>query len=92
MAVYLVLSQDMESKINSFATSCYTIMLDIKRKDRNMTNIEPLVHCVRKRQLGFLGHILQLPEEEPARRYALYIPSHGKRRPGRPHTSYLAYI
>ena len=28
-----VISQDMESKINAFATSCYRIMLDIKRKD-----------------------------------------------------------
>ena len=73
-----VLSQDMESKINSFATSCYRIMLYIKRKDRvsntiihAMTNTKPLVHCVRKRQLGFLGHIFRLPEEEPARRYLL---------------------
>ena len=70
-----VLSQDMESKINSFATSCYRIMLDVKRKDRvsntiiyTMTNTEPLVHCVRKRQLGFLGHILRLPEEEPVQK------------------------
>ena len=81
-----VLSQDVESKINSFATSCYRIMLDIMREDRisstiihTMTNTKPLVHCVRKYQLGFLGHILRLPEEEPARRYALYIPSHGKK-------------
>ena len=57
-----------------------------------MTNTEPLVHLVRKRQLGFLGHILRLPEEEPDRRYALYIPLHGKRKPGRPRTSYLACI
>ena len=28
-----VISHDMESKINAFATSCYRIMLDIKRKD-----------------------------------------------------------
>ena len=94
-----VLSQDMESKINAFATSCYRIMLDIKRKDcisntilYSTTNTEPLIHHVRHRQLSFLGHILRLPEEEPVRRYALYIPPHGKRRPGRPRTSYLAYI
>ena len=95
-----VLSQDMESKNNSFATSCYSIILDVKRKDcvsntiiiYTMNNTEPLVHCVIKRQLSFLGHILRLPEEEPVGRYALYIPSHGKRRHGRPRTSYLAYI
>ena len=94
-----VISHDMESKINAFATSCYRIMLNIKRKDHvpntmiySMTNTESLIHHVRNRQLRFLGHILSLPEEEPASRYALYIPSHGNRRPGRPRTSYLAYI
>ena len=61
-------------------------MLDIKLKDRvsntiihAMNNTKPLVHCVRKCQLGFLGHILELHKEEPARRYALYVPYHGKR-------------
>ena len=94
-----VISHDMESKINAFATSCYRIMLNIKRKDHvpntmiySMTNTEPLIHHVWNRQLRFLGHILRLPEEEPASRYALYIPPHGNRRPGRPRTSYLAYI
>jgi len=94
-----VLSHAMESKINAFATSCYRIMLHIKRKDHvpntsvyAMTETEPLVHSVRNRQLRFLGHILRLPEEEPARKYALYLPPHGKRRPGRPRTTYLSYI
>ena len=78
-----VISHDMESKINAFATSCYRIMLNIKRKDHvpntmiySMTNTEPLIHHVRNRQLRFLGHILRLPEEEPASRYALYCTSH----------------
>ena len=38
------------------------------------------------------GHILRMSKEEPARRYALYIPTIGKRRPGWPHTSYLNYV
>ena len=94
-----VLSQDMECKLNAFATSSYRVMLNIKRRDHvsntiiySMTDTQPLVHCVRKRQLSFLGHVLRLPEEEPVRRYALYIPPHGKRRPGRPRTSYQSYI
>ena len=94
-----VISQDMENKINAFATSCYRIMLNIRRIDHipntsiyAMTNTEPLIHLVRLRQLRFLGHILRLPEEEPAKRYALYIPTHGKRKPGRPRTSYLTYV
>ena len=94
-----VISQDMECKINAFATSCYRIMLGIRRRDcisnssiYSMTDTEPLVYCVRKRQLSFLGHILRLPVDEPVRDYALYIPSLGKRRPGRPRTSYVSYI
>ena len=53
---------------------------------------EPLIKCVRTRQLRFLGHILRLPEKEPARKFALYTPPHGKRKPGRPRTLYLTYI
>ena len=89
-----VISQDMENKINAFATSCYRVMLNIKRIDHvlnttvySMTNTVPLIHLVRHRQLKFLGHILRMSKEEPARRYALYIPTIGKRRPGRPRTS-----
>ena len=89
----------MENKINAFATSCYRVMLNIKRIDHvlnttvySMTNTVPLIHLVRHRQLKFLGHILRMSKEEPARRYALYIPTIGKRRPGRPRTSYLNYV
>ena len=94
-----VISQDMENKINAFATSCYRVMLNIKHIDHvlnttvySMTNTVPLIHLVRHRQLKFLGHILRMSKEEPARRYALYIPIIGKRRPGRPHASYLNYV
>ena len=94
-----VISQAMENEINAFATSCYRIMLGVRRIDHvpntsiyATTNTEPLIHCVKHRQLRFLGHILRLPDEEPAKQYALYIPTHGKRRPGRPRTSYLTYI
>ena len=65
-----VISHDMESKINAFATSCYRIMLNVKRKDHvpnsmiySKSNTEPLIHHVLNRQLRFLGHILRLPED-----------------------------
>ena len=94
-----VISSNMESKINAFATSCYRIMLDIKRTDHipntqvyATTKTEPLIHRVRLRQLKFLGHVLRMPEDEPCRRYALYTPTRGTRRPGRQKTSYLSYI
>ena len=57
-----------------------------------MTNTVPLIHLVKHRQLKFLGHILRMSKEEHARRYALYIPTIGKRRPGRPRISYLNYV
>ena len=48
-------------KINAFATSCYRVMLNIKRIDHvlnttvySMTNTVPLIHLVRHRQLKFL--------------------------------------
>ena len=98
-----VVSQDMECKINAFATSCNRITLGIRRRDHvtnssiySMTNSEPLVYCVRKRQLRFLGHVIRLPEDEPARipedMLSIHIPPHGKRRPGRPRTSLISYI
>ena len=94
-----VLSVNMENKINAFATSCYRIMLGIKHLDcvRNtqiheMTDTQPLINTVRQRQLCFLGHILRMPEDEPCRRYALFIPTHGRRRPGRRRTSYISMI
>ena len=94
-----VISQDMENKLNAFATSCYRVMLNIKRIDHvlnttvySMTNTVPLIHLVRHRQLKFLDHILRMSKEEPARRYTLYIPTIGKRRPGRPRTSCLNYV
>ncbi|XP_078661521.1 uncharacterized protein LOC144905654 [Branchiostoma floridae x Branchiostoma belcheri] len=94
-----VLSRDMEDKINSFATSCFRIMLNIKRTDHvsnnqiyKTTNTQPLITRVRQRQLRFIGHALRMPVEEPLRTYALYVPPHGRRRPGRQRANYLTYI
>ena len=73
-----VLSKAMESEINAFGTSCYRIMLDIKRIDRvsnatiyDLTQAAPLVENVRTRQLRFLGHVLRLPGDEPCKEYAM---------------------
>ena len=89
----------MENKINSFGTSCYRIMLNIKRIDRvpnatiySLTETAPLVERARIRQLKFIGHVLRLPDDEPVREYALYVPTHGKRKPGRQRTLFTKYI
>ena len=54
-----------------------------------MTNTEPLLYYVRKQQLRFLRLIICLPEEDPVRRFAFYVPPHGKRKS--PDTSYITY-
>ena len=57
----------MESEINAFGTSCYRIMLNIKRIDRvsnatiyDLKQTAPLVENVRTRQLRFLDHVLRM--------------------------------
>lgn len=58
-----------------------------------MTNTQRLSNKIRQRQLHFVGHLHRMaPDESPCRTYALYIPSHGQRHPGRQKTSYLSYI
>ena len=74
-------------------------MLNIRRLEHvsnpriyKLTNTRPLINMVRQRQLRFLGHVLRMPVGEPCRTYALYVPTHGKRRPGRQRLDYMGYI
>jgi hypothetical protein len=94
-----IISKTMGDQINAFATSCFRIMLNIKRVDRisnsivySLTDAAPLILRVRARQLKFLGHILRLPDTEPVKEYAMYVPTHGRRKPGRPRTLFPKYI
>lgn len=71
----------MESKIYSFATSCYLIFLGIKRLNQvsndsvyEITKTRPLIEQVRTKQRKFLGHILRKSEDKPTNLYALYFP------------------
>ena len=90
----------LESKINSFAMTCYRSFLGVKRLDRvpnvdilNRVKMPPLINLVRKRQLGWLGHALRTSEEQDtARTFALYVPEHGNIRRGRPTLTYKQQI
>jgi len=93
------LTKKLEDKLNSYATSCYRIMLGIKRLDfisneevLRQVQQEKLIQLIQQRQLRFLGHILRKPEDELANKYALYHPRHGKRKVGRPKTLFHQYI
>ena len=87
--------------LDSFATSCYRIMLNIKRID-HVTNVEiykrtnqlPLSDKIKRRQLTWVGHILRRHIEEPVRKYALYQPSEqlGSSKRGRKATDFTTYI
>ena len=72
----------MENKINSFSTSWYRILLNIRRIDRmrnaticSLTETVPLIERVRLRQLSFLSHVLRLPENEAVREFEMYVPT-----------------
>lgn len=43
-------------------------------------------------QRRFLADILKLPDDEPCKEYALYIPRHWKRKPAKQGTLFLTYI
>jgi len=51
-----------------------------------------LIHSVYDRQLCFLGHTLRGTYSPHARTYALYQPTHGSTRRGRPRTNYTDYV
>ena len=91
-----IISEQLMIKINSFATSCYRVLLGVGRLDKvpndeilHRVGKPPLINAVRRRQLGWLGHVLRRDEREPARIFALYIPEHGKPGRGKPPLTYL---
>ena len=86
-----IISPRLSSKINSFGTSCLRRIVRMQRLYK-ITNIEvnrrtdekPLMNQVRKRQLGWLGHVLRRPAKfESSRTFALYEPTHGSAKRGR---------
>ena len=95
-----ILTNQEEQRINAFATTCYRHILHIDQEQDRVTNVDlytmvnaqELVVEVHKRQLRKLGHFLRKPSTALTNKYALYEPSHGTRRPGRPKQSYKDYI
>ena len=72
------LTKKLEDKLKSFTTSCYRIILGIKRMDfisdeevLKTVKQNLLIQLIQQRQLHFLGHFLRKPENELVNRYAL---------------------
>jgi len=86
---------EMTQLINSFATSASRIMTGVKRLDKVRNSVvldsvsrSDLIHTFLSRQLRFLGH--QLRSDHAL--YAIYEPTRGKTRRGRPRTNYITFI
>ena len=39
-----------------------------------------------------LGHVLRLPENDPVKGFVMYVPTHGRKKPGRQRTLFTNYI
>lgn len=95
------LTKQQKQVLNSFATSCYRIMLGVKRMDHvtnetiyALVNEEPLSSVIARRQLTWVGHMLRAKESELIRKYALWEPEQqlGTARRGRPKLSFSKYV
>jgi hypothetical protein len=85
------MTKHMGMELDSFGTNCLSIIKGVKRIARvpneviyEQTDMQPLNGIPRERQLRYLGHVLRLDESEPAKIFALYDPTHGHRKRGRP--------
>ncbi|CAM4364063.1 unnamed protein product [Leuciscus chuanchicus] len=96
-----IINQKMQNSLNSFATSCYRIMLGIKKMDRisnkavyEAVEKNQLILQIQQRQLRFVGHSLRRDLNDQINKYVLYAPEerHGKRSRGKPRTLYHTYI
>ena len=75
-------------------------MLHINQEEEHISNEElytmlnekELIKEVQKRQFRKLCHFLRKPSESLVNKYALYVPTHSHRKPGRPKTTYQEYI
>jgi len=61
-----------------------TVLISVSRNE--------LIHAVHDRRLYFLGHMLRNARSPHANTYALYQPTHGTTRRGRPRLNYVDYI
>ena len=77
------LTKKFEDKLNNFTTSCYRIILGIKRMDfisndevlkRVKQDRYLLIQLIQQRQLQFLGHTPRKTDNELVDRYVLFHP------------------
>ena len=96
-----IITSKIEKTLNSFATSCYRIILNIKQLDKISNNTtykiveqEPLTQTIQRRQLRFIGHCLCRNANELINVYALYSPKPGDdtQKRGRPRFHYHGYL
>ena len=89
-------TQKLKNELNSFPTSCYRILLNIRRTDRvtnqhilNVTQRKSLSETLLIKQLRVLGHWLRRPGDATIKMYALYTSNQGQNWQGRPRATYV---
>jgi len=97
---FTVVSHGLSMTINSFATSCYRIMLSVKLLDKisneliySCVNQTELVNAEYKLKLKWLGRTLIREENVINHTLTLYepVPRHGRVRPGQSQWTYLQH-
>ena len=91
-----VLTEPLKKKLDTFARTCYRIILGVKQVEVHMKNDElykkvsqyPIRDQIRERQLKFTGHCLRMDKEELAYIYIFYKSEIRQNKRGRANTNY----
>ena len=96
-----MLTETLIEKLDSYARTCYSIILGIKQSRDQVTNQSlyqptgkiPLSETIRQRKLKFTGHCIRMPTGKPENRFVIYESRiKSSPRTGEPRTTYLNQI
>ena len=91
-----VLTEPLKKKLDTFARTCYRIILGVRQAEVHMKNDElykkvsqrPIRDQIRERQLKFTGHCLRMDKEELPNIYILYKSEIRQNHKGRANMNY----
>ena len=93
------LTERQEARLDAFDMRCQRKILRIvwsqhipNIRIRSMTKQPQLTNILRKRRLKWFGHVLRMDKDRAPKMLYLWKPTHGKRRRGRPRTTWRDVI
>ena len=93
------LTERQEARLDAFDMRCQRKILRIvwsqhipNKRIRSMTKQPQLTNILRKRRLKWFGHVLRMDKDRAPKMLYLWKPTHGKRRRGRPRTTWRDVI